>query len=110
MQYFYDYGHCAASHQSDVEDEKTFNKYNGVIIELGMAYWNIWDLFTDYFPFSLERPCASPNPELFKEPPRCRYDMLFNDQCDWECYHKNCDYDFYGGDDDWRGLCRRAAL
>ena len=98
MRYLYDYARCSSSDQTGAVQQETFAKYNSVLISLAMAYWGIWGKFTEYFPFSIEPQCASPHPGLFKQPPQCRYDMLFNDKCDWECYHENCDYDFFGND------------
>ena len=98
MRYLYDYGSCTSSDQTGAEQQKTFVKYGDVMLTSGMAYFPMWDKFTEYFPFSIEPQCESPHSGLFKQPPLCRHDMLFNDKCDWECYHENCDYDFFGNE------------
>ena len=116
MAHVYDYGMCSESDQSGIEAQKRYAKYAPQIIDLVIAYWGDWDKIAEYFPFSAEPMCASPNPELFKKSSKCRYDMLFNDKCDWECYHENCDYDFFGNDGtsssfySWEAYCGRQIF
>ena len=98
MAHIYDHGICSASDQSGIMALKSYEKYQVGLIDLILAYWDDLDKLTEYFPFSAEPMCASPNPELFKKSSKCRHDQLFNDKCDWECYHENCDYDFFGND------------
>ena len=95
-QYLYDYGRCSASDQSRSEARREYEAVSHDLVGLFQSYWDNWDKLTEYFPFSTEPMCTSPNPNLFKEGSKCRHDMLFNDKCDWECYHENCDYDFFG--------------
>ena len=86
-----------------------------MIPNIGPLYFHSgeWDLYTRDYPFSLEPACKNPDLEVYKGAKVCRHDKLFDDQCNWECYHEECDYDFFGNDTtnfkyyEWDNHCGR---
>ena len=84
--------------QKGAEKIAEFNNYATTLVPIAMMYYNIWDQYTEYFPFSHGPACATPDDAVFAGAKPCRHEQLFDDKCDWECFHKACEYDFFGND------------
>ena len=116
MAYFYDYGDCSITDQKGSAAKAVYNKYVSTLVPTAMMYWHIWDRYTEHFPFSHGPACQTPDAEVFSGAKPCRHEQLFDNVCDWECYHETCDFDFFGNDSsssmytEWDNFCGRPIF